>query len=298
MNSATPPSGTRSGPRAAAAVATPVCDRLLPGSQGVVLGSTSRAAWLELGDFVVAIMPGGMPLMPNAVAVGRALHTTRFRPGARVRAGTDSLDAGDVTVDLAAATRWSPLAPSNEGYGPRDVRGRARQLLAAPPPPEPSAAVPHLAASTRVARDARGNDGVRRLLLAAEQRDAGLASDAADLLVGRGRGLTPEGDDLLAAAAAAGASLGAAVGFDDPDRRTWTEALCPPCVRQRTTALSATLLRLAAEGMVLEPVRAVLDLSRSPGRCRGDTARLRSVGHGTGRTYALGLGCIAALLAR
>jgi Protein of unknown function (DUF2877) len=297
-NARTPLGNPTSGALTAAAVATPVYARLVPGSEGVVLGTASRSAWLEVEDFVVAVMPGSLPLMPNGVAVARGQETTGIRRGAPVRVGTEWMEAGDVTVDLAGARLWSPLAPFNEHYGPRDVWVRARQLLAGMPPPEPSALVAHLGASTRVVKGGRGEEGVRKLLRAAEQRDAGLASEAADLLVGRGTGLTPEGDDLLAAAAAAAGGFGRAVGFDEPARRTWAGALFPAGAQERTTALSSTLLRLAVEGMVLEPVRNVLDLSRSPEHCRADTARLWSIGHGTGRAYALGLGSVAALLAR
>jgi hypothetical protein len=285
----------------AAAVATPVDARLPPGSEGVVLGSTSRSAFADVEGFVVAITRGRLPLMPNGVALAGGLEATGICRGAPVRAGTGWMELGDVSVDLAGASRWSPLAPSNGAYGPPHVRARARHLLGGVPASEPSALAAHLEGCTRSdAAGPRGEEGVRKLLRAAGQRDAGLASEAADLLLGWGAGLTPEGDDLLAAAAAAAAGFGPAVGFDEPCRRMWSEALCPLGPERgaaRTTALSSTLLALAAEGMVLEPVRNVLDLSRSPERCRADVARLLSIGHGTGRAYALGLGAVAALLA-
>jgi hypothetical protein len=87
-------------------------------------------------------------------------------------------------------------------------------------------------------------------------------------LIGRGPGLTPEGDDAVAVTAAVLAAAGA------PGRLA-----LPGDLRTRTTALSATLLELAALGMIAEPFHAVL---------RGaPLERLTRLGHTTGRTYAI-----------
>jgi hypothetical protein len=87
-------------------------------------------------------------------------------------------------------------------------------------------------------------------------------------LIGRGPGLTPEGDDAVAATAA----IVAAAGGD-------AAPLLPDDLRARTTALSATLLELAAGGAIAEPFHAVL---------RGaPLERLTRLGHTTGRTYAV-----------
>jgi Protein of unknown function (DUF2877) len=114
---------------------------------------------------------------------------------------------------------------------------------------------------------------------AVEQRDHDLARRAAEGLIGRGRGLTPEGDDILAAAAA----VVAAGPWPEGERRALLRALLPPDLRRRTTALSATLLELAAAGQVVEPLHA---LCGAGGRASLD--RLLRLGHSTGRAYALG----------
>jgi len=92
-------------------------------------------------------------------------------------------------------------------------------------------------------------------------------------LIGRGPGLTPEGDDVVAGLAAV---LGAASRHDE------VAALLGADLRRRTTALSATLLELAAQGMGPEPLQAVL-----AGR-PGALDRLFSMGHTSGRAYARG----------
>src|SRR6185312_2468037 len=56
-------------------------------------------------------------------------------------------------------------------------------------------------------------------------------------------------------------------------------ALLPEDLRARTTALSATLLELAAQGMIAEPFHAVLN--------GAPLERLTRLGHTTGRTYAV-----------
>lgn len=90
-----------------------------------------------------------------------------------------------------------------------------------------------------------------------------------DRLAGRGPGLTPLGDDILigyiGAAALAGEDL------------SW---LAETAAR-RTTALSATLLRLAARGELPEPVHALLD--------RGDLEPLQRFGATSGKGIAVGI---------
>jgi hypothetical protein len=92
-------------------------------------------------------------------------------------------------------------------------------------------------------------------------------------LIGRGPGLTPEGDDVVAGMAGV---LAAASRHDE------VAALLGHDLRRRTTALSATLLELAARGMGPEPLQAVL-----AGRA-GALDRLLAMGHTSGRAYARG----------
>jgi hypothetical protein len=96
---------------------------------------------------------------------------------------------------------------------------------------------------------------------------------ATDDLIGRGPGLTPEGDDVLAAAAA----VVAARWPGDP----WLAHLLPADLRDRTTALSATLLELAVAGQAIEPLHGLFG-----DRWRAALTRLLELGHTTGRAYA------------
>jgi hypothetical protein len=121
---------------------------------------------------------------------------------------------------------------------------------------------------------------------AVAERDPRLAARAARRLCGRGPGLTPAGDDLVAGAAAVVAAFGHSPG--------WLDALLLPDLRERTTAPAATLLELAAQALVPEPVLGLLDLS--PGgerRWRPSLARLLGLGHSTGLAWAVGAGAAA-----
>ena len=207
-----------------------------------------------------------------------------------------------------------------EGGGLEAARAPANPegggLRAAPGPRDSGVAGPH-ALVRELARiglatavDPEGAAALTLLFGAVGERDPELASAAVRDLLGRGPGLTPEGDDLLAGVAGALAVLGPATGLTDtssstPPRRAlpdgpvldaMLEALAP--IPGRTTALSATLLTLALERRLPEPAGRLLDL-----RAAGETAwpaalaRLERLGHGSGRAYAAGIAATALLLA-
>ncbi|MBW3602493.1 MAG: DUF2877 domain-containing protein, partial [Actinobacteria bacterium] len=145
------------------------------------------------------------------------------------------------------------------------------------------------AAATAAFGPALGERAVGALLGAARARSAAAAGAAAAALLGRGQGLTPAGDDLLAGFVAAAVALGP----EDWARRCVAGVL-EQRPRDRTTALSATLLELAARGEVVQPARPLLDLDAGEAAWGRALSRLLRVGHSTGRAYALGIGLSAA----
>ena len=112
---------------------------------------------------------------------------------------------------------------------------------------------------------------------AVQARDPALAAAAGARLIGRGPGLTPESDDLVAGVAA----VVAAGPWPAAEREAWLRALLGETLRVRTTALSATLLELAARGHIAEPVHGLFGRE-----WRDALARLRRLGHSTGAAYA------------
>jgi hypothetical protein len=91
-------------------------------------------------------------------------------------------------------------------------------------------------------------------------------------LAGRGPGLTPDGDDLIA---------GYVAGLTLLHARTGEAAALAEAAAARTTALSATLLRHAARGELPEPAHVYLE--------RGSESELRAWGQSSGTMLLRGL---------
>jgi hypothetical protein len=255
----------------ATVVATPVLERLRAGeARGVVRGATERAAYLDFEGFVVALTAPGVPLMPNGIAVERTAvgdGAVRATPGRIVVAGDE--------VTWGEDAEWEPRLPPVPARRMNALRERGAAIRAA------------------LGGEPPGDADLER---AVRDRDAGGAARAAGRLIGLGGGLTPEGDDVLAATAAVVVAAGEAVGFEDAER--FVAALVPADAAARTTALSATLLALAADGRIVEPVHRLLDLDGAEA-WRGALATLVATGVSTGRAYARAVaGTLSALASR
>ena len=126
-----------------------------------------------------------------------------------------------------------------------------------------------------------------------EEHQPGRWDELVRPLLGLGPGLTPAGDDLLA---------GLLVGLAGrPDLRDPLAAAVARHAPQRTTWLSAELLRLAADGYAAPAVVAVADALAGHGpddALRAALPALLSVGHTSGAALARGLLLAADTLAR
>ena len=126
----------------------------------------------------------------------------------------------------------------------------------------------------------------------ARVRAAQATVDPADVtdprqLLGRGAGLTPEGDDVLAGYLAGAA----AYGIPADDMRTLVNGEAA----SRTTTLSAALLRHAAAGEAIPQVDGLLDALDGRHPLDPALAELFAVGHTSGA--ALASGVVAAAIA-
>jgi hypothetical protein len=321
-------------------VASPVVERLALGAGGKVLGAGATAVWVDLGGFVVAVTTREVPMLPNAVglAVGSG-SLAGVAAGSAVRCSPGRVGMAGLTVtwDPAHPPAWDPTVPV-AAAGRQAVGRRGEEVLAAlgiGAAPDPAGLVEALArVGMPTATEPGGSAGLGLLLRAVLDRDPEFAAEATGVLLGRGPGLTPEGDDLLAAVAATLAALGPATGVTAPALASLLAALVPtrtPGVGPsgdgadeaaaggpagsgasggvghlpvagglagRTTALAATLLELAARGQVAEPAGRLLDLGPEGERAwRGALRRLERLGHGSGRAYAAGIGAATRLLA-
>jgi hypothetical protein len=245
---------------------------------GVVRGVGSSAVHLDFEGFVVTVTGRGAGLMPNGIGV--ADHLPAAVAGSRVRLAPGGVGDGRWRV------AWNPEAPPT--WNPRMCIGdpdaiatRGFAILAALGITEPGAT---------------DDEALGLLLRSVAERDACLAGVAAERLIGRGPGLTPEGDDALSAVAVMVAAL---AGWEGEQREAWLKHAIPSGLRSRTTALSATLLELAREGCAIEPLHGLFDLG--PRGELGWPSALRSLmgtGSTTGPTYAVASASAAVLGSR
>jgi hypothetical protein len=257
-------------------IADPVKGR--PRGRGRVLGGGASASYIDFDGWVVAVTGAGVAAMPNGITLAGPV-APEWPKGEGVDLDARSLAGRRASVDLSKAVRWSPVAPCNVGRSPEEVRRRCEAILdtcGASRPPIP---------------------GASQLLGSLKERDQVAFGAAVDELIGRGGGLTPEGDDLLAATAAALFSFGTAAGLSTPTRSRFLRAMCPGDLRRRTTSLSATLLELAAGGNVVGPLRTLIDLDQPQEQWQPALNRLIVVGHSTGRTWVLGCAHAGAAIA-
>jgi hypothetical protein len=296
---------------------------------GVGSGATARLGpgRVTLGNLQVTWDPAGPPSWDPTVPVPTGV--TRQAVGARAAAILRALQAGTgaragaVDNDLNRVPRSATLphrGPAHpvgaaaharvrgaEAHAPEREQ-RPRQTPQQAPEQAPERAQELVRELARIglatAADPEGAAGLTWLFRAVGGRDPELAEAAVRALVGRGPGLTPEGDDLLAAVGGTLAVLGRAVGPPDspgdplPDP-PWEPLLAVLRPRPgRTTALSATLLALALERRLPEPAGRLLDLGPAGERAwPAALTRLERLGHGSGRAYAAGIAATASLLA-
>lgn len=235
-----------------------------------VLGAFPTAIYLlPVGeDDVLAVLTSDALRLPRAVvlpapATVRGLDTY----AGPARMGDGRVQLGEVV--LRPARWWRPARP-------RAARGRLDV------PPEATGA--HLSPRLRAAVE----DLVGAVGAAADNGARTGADDrvrvAADRLLGLGPGLTPAGDDVLAGLfVAAQLAPYAARPLDVLARHVRGRA------HGRTTALSATLLRCAADGHGVPELIAFVEAVGGGGHASAAYAELARVGHTSGRDLAVGV---------
>jgi hypothetical protein len=218
----------------------------------VVRGVFRTAVYLDTGYEVVALVTADGLRLPCALVLAAPASSRSF---ATIRSGdVATVGAGSVTVGASQfrVRRWWRPAPVRPLHpGPRlAARADALEAMLPPLPAE----------------------------LPTDRR-----SWRPGTLVGLGPGLTPAGDDVLAAmllTLSAGPGTAAAVGALDAETAP---------LLTRTTALSATLLRHAAAGRGIPEVTELVDALAGSDDLAPATARLIAVGHSSGTALAHGV---------
>jgi Protein of unknown function (DUF2877) len=254
---------------------------------------------LDVGGFVVAVLHHGAPRMPNGVSVAGALTRTQApKLGDPVLLTRGGVRAGQIEIlwDGGRSGRWDGRVARWSAGQRRGLGERAAAILGleldGSPPRRPAESLAR--AGGFAFEDVEARAALESLLAAVRSGDPRHAARAGRALAGRGPGLTPAGDDVLAATALTLAAAGPARAR----RRAWLAALAPPDLRRLTTSVSATLLELAVRGCGIGPARALLDpRARADRRLRRELAALRGLGHTSGAVYAATIGVVALVLA-
>ena len=237
-----------------------------PATEGRLLGASSRASWIGVADEVLVVGLSGSAQLPNGVTVGSA--DTRLLDGA---VSGDPVAVGNSLIVLpglrAGVVRWWEPRPLLPACGATDVRERTGQVR------RHTHIMPDLGLGAALA----AGDGLGVLEIACR-------------LVGRGPGLTPDGDDLLAATVASYRLMGSALGVTvAPGRVDAVFAELAELAADRTTALAASLLRHACAGNVAAPVAGLLLALSGRGRVPTAVDGLLGVGHTSGLALLSGV---------
>ncbi len=235
-----------------------------PRQPGVLLGTSSNAAWIQARGHVLVLGGGNAVRLPNGVTVAKPARAVQSSRGEPCLVGDGRLEVGSL---VASVVRW---------WDPRPVLD-----------PVSSELMSGLMADARK-RFACVDDG--SLGQALLDNNPAAVRHAMCGLLGKGEGLTPEGDDVLVGVLAGLRLLGPALGVPGADGMQ--AAMAPIVLTEapfRTTALSASLLRHAVAGEVADPVAAFLQAITGRGDIAEATDDLRTMGHTSGIATACGV---------
>lgn len=228
------------------------------GEQGVVVGLFARGCYVRTDAGIYAITGAGLPPGPIHLALDQPAPP--LPEGAVLRRTGGLLRAGDWELDLERSTPYRPAVPDLSGLlaARRQLREVRRRLVV---PEDLAGRWPGLTTATAVGD----------LFAAREQ------------LQGRGGGLTPTGDDVLA-----GLLLVAAWSGEPP---TWLGTLADGA---DTTDLARAFLIWSARGQSIAPVHRLLSAAEggdaaAVGRSAADVA---GIGGSSGPALLWGL-CLA-----
>jgi len=243
-----------------------------PGQPGVLLGVSSNSAWVQAGGHVLVLSGRDAVRLPNGIIVGEPGDAVGSHSGDLCVVGDGCLEIGRVK---ARVVRWWDPRPTLDAVAPSALAARC--------------------ADARQRFVCVDDGGLGRSL---KSNDPAAVRHAMCALLGRGEGLTPEGDDVLVGLLAGLRLLGPSVGA--PGAGGMLAAVAPIILTEapfRTTALSAALLRHAVAGEVADPVAAFLQALTGKGDLSAVVDALHTMGNTSGVATASGMLLAADFLA-
>lgn len=267
-----------------------------PPRGGTVLGVYRNAcSWRCDDGTVTTLLSAANDPLPLAMTVETPeafAFTDHATVGQRVgvRGGIVRFSRGGLSIDLRRAKRWCGRLDNDPIIVKPGMIDAGWEIVAEHGTPSAGEfCLGHGKAGNPGSIELAGADIVSALLSSTKSLDHAGASDAALALVGRGRGLTPSGDDFLV-----GFLAGLWTNSGPRSKyRQFVRALGLTIVADlgRTNSVSATYLRAAANGRVGAALHAVIDALRS-GEHRPVAAEIRRVlgiGHESGTCTIIGL---------
>jgi len=137
--------------------------------------------------------------------------------------------------------------------------------------------------------------GLRLLLAAVADRNAGQAAWASELLLGVGPGSTPLGDDYLAASSLTVRTVGPRAGLGAGEAADLSEAILPPRARALTPA-SARMFDAVRDGRLPQRVTGIYRLEVDAGELIDLVVGIAALGASSGRAWSATIGATALLL--
>jgi hypothetical protein len=267
-----------------------------PPRGGILLGVHREAcSWRgENGALTTLLVApnGPLPMAMTVAAPPAFSFADHLAAGQRVgvRGGIVRFSGCDLSVDTRPARHWDgrldrAAAPPGESA----VRFAWTIVAKAGVPSARAFCLLDEAVETSKIARLSGAKVIPDLVSATEMMDHEGASNAAVALLGRGHGLTPSGDDFLVGFLA---GLWTRVG-DSANRQTFLDTIGGAIVSglERTTPVSATYLRAAADGRAGAAIHSVVGALKSDRR-RGLELVIRramDIGHESGTCAMIGL---------
>jgi hypothetical protein len=252
-----------------------------------VLAVFPRALYATHRDGLLAIETADGAGLPNGVTVS---SRSDRRPFAGIGVATTgavgggAIVVGDLTIRVVRWRRATPVLGTTTPGALRRAAADASGELARLAPPLP----PDLAEPLRAVVDALAEGDVATAIATARRG-----------LLGRGPGLTPSGDDVLAGLVAGASSLAAALtpSVDRVGSAVVSLGLAlADAATEATTAISAALLDHAVRGEVATPAARLLAALTGHGHVAPAVDGLLQLGSSSGRDLTVGLLAAAELV--